>query len=491
VNPKSSISLTNIPQNSLQGSLTDLRSSDAAVTISPLNPTGNDPRDTEATVSQFDDVRNYMGGIETRGSTAVMFDRRRSRGSTVNDSRRGSSENEISSSDIAKATASFDRGVRLTEGQLTYKLKIMFGFLQILTNLSTVQGIPWPNMYVTFMSYFNVVNLDFIPWNSLGCVATFDYYVKFLFTVSLPFAMVLALGLLYLLPMYIMDIRDVSDHGKFRKKNKQAQKQFTKLGLFTAFVIYPTLSRTIFSILDCRSVAGKVYLNADFTLECYTSTHTTFLALSVIMIVIYPVGIPVACFLLVRRYRKDLLNPSVRMQYGFLYAAYNVTYWYYELLDMGHKLILTSLIVFLPSEFRIIVSMIVVMGYCVLILFFRPYLRKGDDNLHLFVQVALFNICLMSRVMQHLDAVYIDPLLDTMLSLYMIATVCLIAAGFFIMTCRNATKMVQNWRKKRILKREGFDEHTLQSMCTDQVVNKADRKNFDNASVFVKTSQCF
>jgi hypothetical protein len=31
---------------------------------------------------------------------------------------------------------------------------------------------------VDFISTFNVVNLDFVPWQSVGCVSKFDYYTK-------------------------------------------------------------------------------------------------------------------------------------------------------------------------------------------------------------------------------------------------------------------------------------------------------------------------
>lgn len=29
-----------------------------------------------------------------------------------------------------------------------------------------------------FINAFSLVNLDFIPWQSVGCVSLFDYYTK-------------------------------------------------------------------------------------------------------------------------------------------------------------------------------------------------------------------------------------------------------------------------------------------------------------------------
>jgi hypothetical protein len=50
-----------------------------------------------------------------------------------------------------------------------FKLKIIVGFLQITTNLSFVVEVPWPAYYRSFLDLFSFVNLDFLPWQSLGC----------------------------------------------------------------------------------------------------------------------------------------------------------------------------------------------------------------------------------------------------------------------------------------------------------------------------------
>jgi hypothetical protein len=61
----------------------------------------------------------------------------------------------------------------------TYKLKIELGFMQISTNLTFILDIPWPSYYDKFLDFFDVVNLDFIPWQSVGCVAKFGFYDRY------------------------------------------------------------------------------------------------------------------------------------------------------------------------------------------------------------------------------------------------------------------------------------------------------------------------
>jgi hypothetical protein len=63
---------------------------------------------------------------------------------------------------------------------ITFKIKIIIGFFQIVTNMAFVLDVKWPATYETFLSYFSFMNLDFVPWQSVGCVASYDYYIKVL-----------------------------------------------------------------------------------------------------------------------------------------------------------------------------------------------------------------------------------------------------------------------------------------------------------------------
>jgi hypothetical protein len=62
----------------------------------------------------------------------------------------------------------------------TYKLKIFLGFLQIITNVSSGLDTQWPQTYKTFMTYFSIVNFDFIlsSVTSADCIGDVTYYKK-------------------------------------------------------------------------------------------------------------------------------------------------------------------------------------------------------------------------------------------------------------------------------------------------------------------------
>jgi hypothetical protein len=56
------------------------------------------------------------------------------------------------------------------------------------------------------------------------------------------------------------------------------------------------------------------------------------------MLILYPIGIPV--FLIGKLYlnRLELTTPNVKAQLGFLYDGYHLEFWWFEMVDMFHKL---------------------------------------------------------------------------------------------------------------------------------------------------------
>jgi len=83
---------------------------------------------------------------------------------------------------------------------------------------------------------------------------------------------------------------------------------------------------------------------------------------------------------------------------GFLYDGYDKDAWWFELVDMTHKFLLTSVLSFFPSTAQMPVGMVVCTLYTMAILVRKPYYRKGDDRLHMFAQVELFLLMLAGFV---------------------------------------------------------------------------------------------
>ena len=72
-------------------------------------------------------------------------------------------------------------------------------------------------------------------------------------------------------------------------------------------------------------------------------------------VIVYPIGIPLFYFIKLKRYHQQgiLHDAETRAQMGFLYEAYTDQCWYWELVDMVFKLVMTSLVQLLPWRWHL------------------------------------------------------------------------------------------------------------------------------------------
>jgi hypothetical protein len=331
----------------------------------------------------------------------------------------------------------------------TFKLKILLGFLQIGTNLAFVVDIPWPRHYVSFIQTFNFVSFDFVPWQSVGCVTLIDYYTKFLMWTILPVGLLVGIVLFVLIPMLLIDQRDMSDNDSRRLARKRSLRKFCKLVLFTIFLLYPGISGVVVNMLVCKEVDGFYYMVSDFTIQCLDDRWYRYLGAMVTMLIIYPIGIPAVFGTTLYLNRKHLMNPGIRMQLGFLYEAYHLEIWWFELVDMLHKLTMTSLLKFVSISYQMPTGMCVVTIYIIIILLGQPYLRKSDDRLHLFVQIELFLVVLAGFILVSTAEAGLPENTDVLLSAVMIVMTIGVIVLFAFMAVMNIRKMIRTYLRKK------------------------------------------
>jgi hypothetical protein len=158
-------------------------------------------------------------------------------------------------------------------------------------------------------------------WQSVGCVSPFNYYAKLIVITTTPIGLVIAISLLYLLPRYLaaraQSAREEVEYAV--RQHKRIRRMAWKLMLFTLFLLYPGVSSSILGMFVCRDIHGKPYLFNDFSLECYDSTWYYYLPFILVMVFLYPIGIPALFYALLHKYRKRRQEVAVRLQLGFLY----------------------------------------------------------------------------------------------------------------------------------------------------------------------------
>ena len=220
-------------------------------------------------------------------------------------------------------------------------MKIMVTFMQIVSNLGVGLQIPWPQSFVSLLRTLSFINVDFLQMSSTDCVFPTTFYTGTLAACLLPPVLLLLLLFCYTLPKYLFH-RDAASRKRTRVRT-------WRMVLFFLWLIYPTVCAHVLKIFVCHNVNGTPYLETDMRLVCYDTQWFYYAGLSTIFIIMYPIGIPLLFFVRLYRHRNRLERPGVRAEMGMLYDAYAPSIWWFEMVEMLHKLVLTSVIAFLPT----------------------------------------------------------------------------------------------------------------------------------------------
>lgn len=330
-----------------------------------------------------------------------------------------------------------------------HKGKVMVSFFQISTVIAFQGRIPWPTFFQQFVGYFAFINFDFIPWQSLACATRVTIFDKALIVGLLPLMALVALVLFYYLPSKVLSRWDMADDDTHRLRRMIQNQKMVKLCLFTAFLLYPHVSSTELSLLNCVDVDGTSYMTQSLEQQCFTPAYFQQMGGLWIFLVLYPVGVPVLYLVLLILHRSRLNEPGVLLKLGFLYEAYERQTWYFELIDMLHKLMLTSVLVFVNNSQMAAMSVTLLVYLCVILLT-KPYATKANDQLHTLAQVELLNLALLGWVLGSLNVNQLSYELDVIISVVMIVVVVALVFIFILLSAKKFRVLLQARRRAKL-----------------------------------------
>jgi hypothetical protein len=161
-----------------------------------------------------------------------------------------------------------------------------------------------------------------------------------------PIVLLVVLVLGYYVPSTIMAKYDMSDDYRYIVNRNTTRARLIKLSLFTLLLMYPFISAQVLSIYQYTEVNQVKYLTADFTVLFDDDRWRAYLPYTIIMTIVYPVGVPLLFAVLLYRSRLHLSDRGVEQRLGFLFRGYHRRFYYFEVIDMMHKLMLCSLLKF-------------------------------------------------------------------------------------------------------------------------------------------------
>jgi hypothetical protein len=72
-------------------------------------------------------------------------------------------------------------------------------------------------------------------------------------------------------------------------------------------------------------VGDTVYLVADVSVECANAAWRNMQWVVSLIVIVFPIGVPLAFLILLFRYRRELHHENVRVALGFLYEGMTLT----------------------------------------------------------------------------------------------------------------------------------------------------------------------
>ncbi|CAM9835026.1 unnamed protein product [Pylaiella littoralis] len=275
-------------------------------------------------------------------------------------------------------------------------------FSLIFEQFADAANVTYPGVYQDLLSVIDVVNFDFGSALAAGCLwSDIDFHDRLLISTMAPWVIFGLLAMTYRIALR----RDGAVVGHTAVANKIRHRHQTAVLLVT-FLVYSSVSSMVFQTFACETLDDKVkYLRADYRIHCTDTKHKAFQVYAGIMIIVYPVGIPLLYAVLLFQ-RRDVLatagaDKREAQPIAGLWEAYRPERFYYEVVECGRRVMLTGVVVFIfPHDAaQIAITMLIAFFFSMVFEVLTPYKSASDMWLsrggHVIVFLSMFDMLLL------------------------------------------------------------------------------------------------
>jgi len=262
--------------------------------------------DTDGLVQR---VGNFGASVASDGATAVVAavqDVTTEAAAAVQDV---TIEAAIATAEVTQEKSRFARlylYINKRGPQIMVKVKILIALYQILNGIGLVFSIPYPSFYESSLAVIEgIVSIELPQVMPMACIYPwFDLYMLLLVKTIGPLVGIAGLCLLGAL----LDALTCCASESRKRIIKSLKQSGTDAIFFILFLIYPSVSSTIFSVFVCEELPnGDSYLRLDFRCRCNDDGRPFWVFWAVISTIVYPLGIPcLYAYLLCYKYRPQL-----------------------------------------------------------------------------------------------------------------------------------------------------------------------------------------
>ena len=324
---------------------------------------------------------------------------------------------------------------------LLSRLKIVIGFYQVTSGLlEAFTYIKWPGSLQVIAKYSKVFQLNILQIAPLHCILPGLHINAFgtLFAImSLNGAAVGLSGFIYgIRKVIILKIRE--DKETWRRISQTKELLYRNLFFFLYVTYLSTCSNTA-NVLPfaCRKLCENdkdevchKYLKADYSIQCHDTKYNQLVIMAFISTA-YVVALPAVTFFTLWKHRKIIFttNQDQTSQISgsemitglrFLFENYKPECWYWELVEVVRKVILTSGLILVGEESRAYICLTCAIAglYGVLFASVSPIRDVFENRMMITsLSVTFVNLCIgaASRIPTENIVASIDTYVDTVI----------------------------------------------------------------------------
>ncbi len=162
---------------------------------------------------------------------------------------------------------------------------------------------------------------------SLLQAAHLDQFDRLLFVTLTPIAALVLLWLAYTRPVWLLRlpcrrVPFIDAQPGTAPVLESIRRRVVQLALVLVFVVYPGVATEVVKAFRCQDFDdGASLLRADLRISCTSPRFATMLVYALVMVAVYPVGIPATLFFVLWRHRRRLFPGNLGLWVRVAHAA--------------------------------------------------------------------------------------------------------------------------------------------------------------------------
>lgn len=302
------------------------------------------------------------------------------------------------------------------------RVNILLSYCQVVGRINHY-GFAWTPRVTLALGIFDYTNVA-AKLTSPRCVESgTDFYDTYLMTAVIPLGVLVAYAAYY-----------AASRARGRRKIVDLRSHCCRSVLWILTLVYVGVASVCLEVFGTTRVEGVTMLTADYGIVVrepgggVSPRHKAMVALGAALLLLYPVGIPLLSYFLLRFCRR---NPEYRGAVAFLTCGYRERHHYWEVLEMSRNLFVSVV----PTLFPQNTALQVASAQCALVCFLvalplcRPYKANADLLLQCAQLLTVWILISSGSLIEHGDlGAETRESVETLSLVVLISTLLLLAA---------------------------------------------------------------